>query len=163
MAQDVRFIILNDDEEFGAQARSALLKIDGIKIVAEVDEPALLGQAVVQFPIDIVLANLDPAPESVLPIVGDVVAANPDLAVFASSASTDGHLILKVMRLGIKEFFPQPLDESALREAVGKIADCRVANTSQGKLFTIMGAAGGVGSTLLTTNLAVRGPTGASA
>ncbi len=155
MAQDVKFIILNGNEKFGAEVREALLKIEGVKIVAEVDEPALLGQAVTQFPIDIVLANLDPAPESVLPIVGDVAAANPDLAVFASSRSTDGHLILKVMRLGIKEFFPQPLDGAALREAVDKISEGRKTRTTQGKLFTVMGSAGGVGSTMLATNLAV--------
>ncbi len=155
MTQDVKFIILNGDDKFGAEARDALLKIEGVKIVAEVDEPALLGQAVTQFPIDIVLANLDPAPESVLPIVGDVAAANPNIAVFASSESTDGHLILKVMRLGIKEFFPVPLDVSALQEAISKIAEGRVVATNQGKLFTIMGAAGGVGSTMLTANLAV--------
>jgi pilus assembly protein CpaE len=155
MARDVKFIILNGDENFGVEARETLLNIDGVKIVAEVDEPALLGQAVAQFPIDIVLANLDPAPESVLPIVGDVAAANPNVAVFASSQSTDGQLILKVMRLGIKEFFPVPLDGASLAEAVGKIAEGRVTTNSNGKLFTVMGAAGGVGSTMLTANLAI--------
>jgi len=155
MAQDVRFIILNSDDEFGAEARDLLLGLNGVKIVAEVDEPALLGQAVKQFPVDIVLVNLDPSPESVLHIVGDVVAANPQTAVFASSESTDGPLILKAMRLGIKEFLPKPLDDRAMQEAIAKVASHRVEEATQGKLITIMGAAGGVGATMLTTNLAV--------
>jgi len=155
MAQDVKFIILNGDDEFGVAARDVLLGIDGVKIVAEVDEAALLGQAVMQFPVEIVLANLDPSPESVLPIVGDVAAANPNVAVFAASESTDGPLILKAMRLGIKEFLPTPLDAKTLAEAIAKVASHRIEETSEGRLITIMGTAGGVGATMLTTNLAV--------
>ena len=70
MARDVKFIILNGDDAFGVEARDLLLRLDGVKIVAEVDEAALLGQAVKQFPVDIVLANLDPSPESLLPLIG---------------------------------------------------------------------------------------------
>lgn len=155
MARDVKFIILNGDDEFSVDARNLLLGLDGVKIVAEVDEAALLGQAVKQFPVDIVLANLDPSPESILPIIGDVVASNPSTAVFASSESTDGPLILKAMRLGIKEFLPKPLDDKAMQEAIAKVASHRVEESAQGKLITIMGTAGGVGATMLTTNLAV--------
>lgn len=155
MARDVKFIILNGDEDFGVEARDLLLGLDGVKIVAEVDEAALLSQAVSQFPVDIVLANLDPSPESVLPMVGDVAAANPEAVVFAASESTDGPLILKAMRLGIKEFFPKPLDDKAVAEAIAKVASHRVEESSQGRLITVMGSAGGVGTTMVTTNLAV--------
>jgi len=155
MAQDVKFIVLSSNETFSVEARELLLGLDGIKIVAEVDEAALLGQAVQQFPVDIVLADLDPAPESILPIVGDVAASNPNIVIFASSESTDGHLILKVIRLGIQEFLPRPLEEKAVAEAIEKVDSHRVVEQTSGKLITIMGTAGGVGSTMLTTNLAV--------
>jgi len=155
MAQDVKFIVLSSHEEFSVEAREVLLGLDGIKIVAEVDEAALLGQAVQQFPVDIVLADLDPAPEAILPIVGDVAASNPGIAIFASSESTDGHLILKVIRLGIQEFLPKPLEPKSLSEAIEKVASHRVVQRPAGKLITIMGTAGGVGATMLTSNLAV--------
>lgn len=155
MAHDVKFIVLNGDVEFGDDLRALLLKQEGIKIVAEVDEPALVSQAVQQFPVDVLLVNLDPSPDAILPMLGDVASANAGLAIFAVSESTDGQLILKAMRLGIREFFPKPIDPNSLNEAIGKIAVKRVDTQLHGKLITIVGAAGGVGTTLIATNLAM--------
>jgi pilus assembly protein CpaE len=155
MAGDVRFIVLNSDESFSAELRGMLLRLDGVQIVAEVDEPALLGQAVRQFPIDAVLANLDPDAEAVLRIVGEVISSEPNLAVFASSESADGQLILKAMRVGVREFFPRPIDGNAFQEAIEKVAAQRTDTRKFGKLITVTGTSGGVGATMLATNLAV--------
>ena len=155
MAHDVRFIVVNGDEQFGAELRDVLLRQSGVKIVAELEEPALIGQAVEQFPVDIVFVNLDPTPEAILPILGDLAAGGHNFAIFASSESTDGHLILKAMRLGITEFIPKPIDTRALAEAVEKIASHRVQSSSDGNLITVMGASGGVGATTVATNVAV--------
>lgn len=154
MANDVRFIVLNTDPDFATTLREILLKFPGVKIVAEVDEPALFGQAVKQFPVDIALVNLDPTPEATLPIVGDVLAANRQLAVFAVSDSSDGPLILKAMRLGVKEFLPKPIDPKSFYEAIERVAATRTERVHQGSLITVIGTSGGVGATMFSTNLA---------
>lgn len=155
MGSDVRFIVLNSDDEFATELRTMLLQLSGVKIIAELDEPALLSQAVKQFPADVVLMNLDPSPEYILPLVGEVVSGNPHLHFFATSTCTDGPLILKVMRTGIKEFLPKPIDTKSLAEAIEKIATTRTHKPPQGRLITVMGTSGGVGATTLATNLAV--------
>ena len=155
MAQQTRFIILNSDERFGTELRAMLRPFEAVKIVAEVEEPALLAQAVRRFPVDIVLASLDPNPEAILRIVGEVASAHPDLAIFAASESTDGQLILKAMRLGVREFLPRPIDASALGDAIEKIASQREDSLELGKLITVTGTSGGVGATMIATNLAV--------
>lgn len=155
MAQDLKFIVFNRDEEYSPELRAQLLKLESVKIVAEVDEPALLGQAVLQFNPDVLLVNLDPGPELILPIIGEVAAANSHVAVFAVSRSTEGSLILQAMRLGVKEFFPRPIDMDMLQEAAEKIASRRVETGHHGKLITVTGTSGGVGATTLATNLAV--------
>lgn len=155
MAHDIKFMILNADESFGLELRTMLLRLDGAKIVAEVDEPALLVQAVAQFPIDILVVHLDPQPEALLPTIGEVIAAHSALPVFAISSCAEGPLILKVMRLGVKEFLPKPIDEHALAEAIGRIDVQRSESNEQGRLISVIGTAGGVGATMLATNLAV--------
>lgn len=155
MGQNVRFIIGNSDEHFGDSLRSMLLNLSGAKIVAEVDEPALLAQASEQFPADVLLVNLDPSPEAILPIVGDVAAAHRELAVFVTSESTDGQLVIKAMRMGIREFLPKPIDSKTLAEAAERVATTRVETSAQGKLITVVGTSGGVGATMIATNLAV--------
>ena len=155
MAQDLKFILFNRDEECILELRAQLHTLEGVKIVAEVDEPALLAQACAQFNPDVLVAHLDPGPELMLPLVGEVAAANPQVAVFAISQSTEGSLILQAMRLGIKEFFPRPIDHETLEEAVGKIASNRKDFGTHGKLITVTGTSGGVGATTIATNLAV--------
>ena len=59
MSRPVRVIVLNADEEAGPQLRALLLGIPGVKIVAEVDEPALLARALAQFPAEVLLLHLD--------------------------------------------------------------------------------------------------------
>ena len=155
MGHDVRFIVLNGDEAYTGELRAALLAIKGAKIVAEVEEAALLAQAVKQFPVDAVVANLDPVPDAVLPILAEVASAESNLALFAVSASTDGPLILRAMRMGVREFLPKPIDSRALGEAVDKIAAHRADTVEMGTLIAVMGTSGGVGATMLATNLAV--------
>lgn len=155
MGQDLKFIVLNDQKEFALRLRAMLLKFEGVKIVAEVEEPAMLGQAIAQFQVDVLFVNLDPHPEAVLPLLGDVAAAHRNLAIFAASESSEGTLILKAMRLGLKEFFPKPIDENALNEALQRVTSHRIQTVTQGKLITILGTAGGVGATTLSVNLGV--------
>lgn len=155
MAHDLKLILFNRDEESAPELRAQLHHLDGIKIVAEVDEPALIAQAVAQFNPDVLVANLDPGPELILPLIGEVAIANPGVAIFAVSQSTEGSLILQAMRLGIKEFFPRPIDPAMLEEAVGKVASHRKDNRHNGKLITVTGTSGGVGATTIATNLAV--------
>jgi len=154
MANDVRFIIVNADDALRVELRAILLQTPGVKIVAEVDEPALLQQAVQQIPVDMVLVNLDPSPEAVLPVVGEVANANGNLTFVATSSSTDGQLILQSIRLGIKEFLPKPIEAKTLGEAIDRVRLHRTDATSVGKLITVMGAAGGVGASFVATNLA---------
>ncbi len=155
MAQDVRFIIFNGEEQQATSLRALLLSFGGAKIVAEVDEAALLPQAVRQFPVDIVLINLDPVPDAVLPVIAEMHAASPNVTVFATSQSSEGPLILKVMRAGVREFLPKPMDPAQLAEAIEKVVGQRTEDVRMGKLITVLGAAGGVGATTIATNLAV--------
>ncbi|MGB0715668.1 MAG: AAA family ATPase [Phycisphaerae bacterium] len=155
MGRDVRFLIFNAQEDASQELRASLLQSPRPKLVAEVDEPALLPQAVQQFNAAAVLINLDPNPEPILPVISQIATECPDAAILATSTSTDGPLILKVMRLGVREFLPRPIDTDSLTEAIEKIASFRTSVVPEGKLITVMGASGGVGSTFFATNLAV--------
>ena len=121
MGRALRFIVLSRNEECAAELRTLFREVGDIKVVAEVEEPALLVQAVRQFPVDVVLVDLDPAPELILPVIVEVASAEPDVAIFALLSTTDGQLILDAMRSGIREFFPRPIDGKTFAEAIDKV------------------------------------------
>lgn len=155
MAAAVRVVIANAEEDYGPQLRTLLLAYPGVKIVAEVDEAALLPQAIGRFPCDVLVANLDPCPDVVLPILAEVAEANANLVIFAVSSSTDGQLILAAMRSGIREFLAKPIETEVLNEALDKVAEKASTAAKHGTLITVIGGAGGVGATTLAVNLAV--------
>lgn len=155
MGKDVKFIILTPDGELATELRAKLLAQCGVKIMAEIEDAALMAQAVAQFPVDILLVDLDPNPESILPIIGGLASENRDLVIFTTSSSTEGSLILKVMRTGVREFIPKPIDDKLLTEAIDRIRATQPDTETQGRLITVVGTSGGVGATFVAINLAV--------
>lgn len=155
MHKVVRTLIFNVEEECSTPLRQHLLSIEGVKIVAEVDEPALVGQAVQRFPADLLIAHLDPDPAALLPVAAQVAKDHPGLAVFAISARADGELILVALRAGLREFLIKPVDPEQLAEAIAKVRDQQADGIQNGQLITVMGSVGGAGATMLASNLAV--------
>jgi pilus assembly protein CpaE len=148
-------LIYNEQENYSAKLRSALLGIEGVNIVAEVDELTLLEQAVHQFPAEIVLIHLDPQPDTVLPVVVKIAGAKPERAVLTISKSHEGKHILTAVRAGVREFLTKPIDEKELAEAVEKVRS-QLSNAVQlGKLISVMGTIGGAGASSLAANIAV--------
>jgi pilus assembly protein CpaE len=154
MAQGLRVILFNAQEEYSPELRAAVLRFAGTKIVAEVDDAALLAPTVQQIPAQVLFVNLDPEPAVLLPLAGEIASSNPGLAVFAVTESTDRQLILDAMRQGLKEFLAKPIDARMLGTALQRVADRLTTGGPQGRLITVIGAAGGVGATVLATNLA---------
>jgi pilus assembly protein CpaE len=155
MSAGVNVIVYTSNEETAPELRRDLLNIDGVKIVAEIDDTVFLGQAADRFPADIVIVDLDPVPEEVLPIAGALAMERKDIDVFAISESTDGQLILSAMRAGIREFLTKPIDVDLLKIAFEKVAGAKQAHNTAGKLITVIGSAGGVGATTLAANVGV--------
>ncbi len=153
----MRVIVVNTDEDVAADLRSVLLSIDGVRIVAEVDEPALVAQAVSQFPAEILLLHLDPNPAAMMDIVAPVIEAHRgQIAAVAMTEDRDAELVMRAMRAGMKEFLWKPFPPEQLAETLTRIG-CEMSESSRrlGRLFSITGSAGGVGATQLATNLAV--------
>lgn len=155
MRRSVRVIVFNGDEDYSATLRAELLHIPGVQIVAEVDEPVLVEQAVSQFPAEVLVANLDPAPEICLPIAAHIAVSRPDISVFVISESTNGQHILAAMRAGIREFLTKPLDSKLLADSIEKVLSQAGSAVQVGTLISVMGTIGGAGASMLATNLAV--------
>ncbi len=155
MAQTVRIILFTSNEAQAPELRRGVTSIPHLRIVAELDEPSLLPQAVAQFPCDLILSDLDPSPPVVIECLRQVQESYPELPIFALSRQTEGNVVLQAMKAGIKEYLVKPLNVQELTAAVEKIIDAQSKTAEPGKLIAVMGTAGGVGTTTLATNLAV--------
>ncbi|MCG8404627.1 MAG: response regulator [Phycisphaerales bacterium] len=155
MAQTARIILFTADEANAPKLRRSITTLPHLRIVAELDEPSLLSQAAVQFPCDLLLADLDPGAPMVIECLRQLRETQPDLPIFALSKQKEGDVILQAMKAGIKEYLVKPLNVEELEQAVSRVASTQTTTKEPGKLISVMGSAGGVGCTTLATNLAV--------
>ncbi len=80
--------------------------------------------------------------------------------VFLTSEKTDPEMLMQAIRIGVKEFFPQPIKRSDVEQALKRFKERRahaapVTHQKSGKLISVMGSKGGVGTTTISVNLAV--------
>lgn len=157
MAATVRVIVVNTDEEAAPELRSHLLSIDGVKIVAEVDEPALLAQAIEQFPAEVLLLHLDPVPQTIMDAVVPLLEACKDrIAAIAMTENRDAELVMRAMRAGMREFLWKPFPPEQLNDILKRLSIEGAGGAKRlGRLLPVVGTCGGAGATTLAANLAV--------
>ena len=76
--------------------------------------------------------------------------------VFLTSEKSDQDLLLQSIRIGAKEFFPQPIKDDEVKKALKKFREGAESGRriKLGRLINIMGSKGGVGTTTIAVNLA---------
>jgi len=79
--------------------------------------------------------------------------------VFLTASRTDPQILLDAFRLGVKEFLPQPLTRQEVEPALARFEERfngRVsgAEMQSGRVVSVIGARGGVGTSTVATNLA---------
>ncbi len=80
--------------------------------------------------------------------------------LFLTSERTDPETLMKAIRIGVKEYFPQPIKRSDVEQALKQFKERRshaapVPPKKSGKLISVIGSKGGVGTTTISVNLAV--------
>jgi pilus assembly protein CpaE len=80
--------------------------------------------------------------------------------IFLTSEKTDPEMLMQAIRVGIKEFFPQPIKRSDVEQALKRFKERKthaapVTQQKSGKLISVIGSKGGVGTTTISVNLAV--------
>jgi pilus assembly protein CpaE len=157
MSNVLRLAIVDPDDSARESLKGMLLGMDMIWLEAECSRYEFFADVVSQTNPDIGLVAIDGDPEKALDLVRRLGVAAPKCAVLVVSSSSDGHLILRAMRAGAKEFLTQPVHIEDLLAAMSRIGERRFGGGAEqirgSKVIAVAGAAGGVGTTSLAVNL----------
>lgn len=159
MKSVLRLATVDPDERTRNSLKSMLLGIDTVWLEAECSRYEFFMDVAQQTQPDIALINVDANHASGVQLVGAVSRALPNCAVLVVSASQEGSLILQVMRNGAREFLNMPLQLDDFIAALDRIRGTLGGGSGEGagrvgKIITIAGVSGGVGSTALVVNAA---------
>lgn len=110
---------------------------------------------------DVLIIELSPSPEKDFQAIQELLDAGTVGEVFLLSSSTEQEVLLRSIRVGVKEFLTLPLQDDELSKAVSKLQARRrqqhgeAVSAREGKVITVVGSKGGAGTTTVAVNLAV--------
>lgn len=93
-------------------------------------------------------------------LIQSVLASGMAMEVFLTSARLEPDLLIQALRAGAKEFFPQPIKQEEVVNALLKFKDRKGSlkptkqKKKRGKIIDVIGSKGGVGTTTIAVNLA---------
>ncbi|NDJ12107.1 MAG: response regulator [Acidobacteriia bacterium] len=156
-------MVASSDEHFREMVRDNLLNIPNSKVGSEYQEVSSnlyvrVLQDIERHPNSAVVVDLSGDTETGLKSLERLKQAVPDLYVIVSNYHADGETVIQAMRMGANDFLQQPIKRSDFRDAMARFerAPRRVVSTESklGKVYTFLGAKGGVGTTSLAVNFA---------
>ncbi len=111
--------------------------------------------------VDVLVLEIGNNPEPEFATIRALLKENVVGSLFLTSARTTPDILLPALRAGAKEFFPQPIDPAEVIRAFQKALTSSRQSTqggeeakSLGKIFSVLGAKGGIGTTTFAVNLA---------
>ncbi len=111
--------------------------------------------------VDILVLEIGSDPVSELETIRTLIKEGVVGNLFVTSAKTTSDILLPALRTGAKEFFQQPIVMREVEEAFMQVAGHQDLNPIEsetppkdGKIFSVVGSKGGVGTTTFAVNLA---------
>ena len=107
---------------------------------------------------DVALVLIDDAVDDALQVIETISQSNPGVALVPVGCDSDASVILQTIRAGAREFLPVSAPTGELMEMIERLCPRRENETVTGprgpQVIAVTGAAGGVGCTSLSVNLA---------
>lgn len=159
----IHLLVASNDEQFREMVRESLLNIEHAKVLSEYPEVnANLYIRVLQdlerHPEAALLVDMSYDAEAALEALRKVKQAVPDLYVITTNFQADGETVLQCLRAGANDFLTQPLRRLEFRDAMQRLEatprKVTMGESRLGKIYTFLGAKGGVGTTTLAVNFA---------
>ena len=109
---------------------------------------------------DLLIFDLSEDPQKGIETIESLLKSGEAGEVFLTAEYADPAILMQAMRIGVKEFFAQPFNETEIQEALKRFKDRFVGPASKttrknGRIVSVFGSKGGVGTTTVAVNLAV--------
>ncbi|MGD8801342.1 MAG: AAA family ATPase [Desulfobacterales bacterium] len=109
---------------------------------------------------DLLFFELGPNAEKEMAMIESLLKANEVGAVFLTAEHAEPTVLMRAIRLGAREFFPQPIKVDEVKQALQTFKEQPKESTSKaedksGKIISVLGSKGGVGTTTVAVNLAM--------
>lgn len=159
----VSLLVASNDENFREMVRENLLNIPNSRVVSEYPEVTSTlyirtMQDLERHPEAALVIDMSYDAEAAIEALRKVKQAVPELYCIASNFQADGETVLSCVRAGANDFLTQPMKRLEFRDVMQRLESTPRKVTTDGsrlgRIYTFLGAKGGVGTTTLAVNFA---------
>ncbi len=152
-------IIIDSDDNSRLKLKKEIEKSSAVRLVGETDNLTDGIQLINDHRPEIIFFDIDYSIDHALSSAEKITQNFPDIALFVTSDHVNPELIRQFMRVGARDFLDKPINNEDLVSALGtfiKLKRQKMASEGRGgKIITVFGVKGGVGTTTVATNLAI--------
>jgi len=157
MSNVLRIALVDPNDTSRNQLKGMLVGMDTVWLEADCSRYEFYPDVVEQTNPDAGVVALDANPDKAIELIQRLSTSAPETSLLAVSESTDGHLILRTIRAGAKEFLTLPLTKEELSSTLDRISQQKFGANEGGsrpcEVIAVAGATGGVGTTSTAVNL----------
>ena len=157
MSNVLRIALVDPNDSTRETLKAMLLGMDTVWLEADCSRYEFFPDIIEQTSPDVGVVSLDSGQDQAIELIERLSKEFPDAVILAASESTDGHLILRTIRSGAREFLTLPVSREDLAAALGRVSQQKFGSSEGGaracEVIAIAGATGGVGTTSTAVNL----------
>ena len=157
MSNVLRIALVDPNDGTRESLKAMLLGMDTVWLEADCSRYEFFPDVIEQTEPDVAVIALDSNPDQAISLIERLSEDSPGTAVLAASEDTDGHLILRTIRAGAREFLTLPVSEEDLSGALQRVSQQKFGSAEGGvrscEVIAVAGATGGVGTTSSAVNL----------
>jgi len=157
MSNVLRIALVDPNDATRESLKAMLLGLDTVWLEADCSRYEFFPDVLEQTTPDVGVVALDSNPDQAIELIERLTAEIPGTEILAASRNTDGHLILKTIRAGAREFLTLPVADEDLSSALERVSQQRFGRMDgrarNSEVIAIAGASGGVGATSTAVNV----------
>lgn len=153
---ELRLAICDPAEDTRESLKQLVMGIDRVCLEADCSRYEFFFDVAKQTEPEVCLINIDNDITAATELISKLNSSFPKTGIIAISTSTEGSLILQIIRAGAREFLNAPVEAQELVASLERVSANSDPSTrpKSGKIIAVAGASGGVGTTSIAVNLA---------
>ncbi len=149
--QNILIMLRTQDGSLWKELVEIISSIEGVRLQDPMDEG----------PWDIFFMEVEENPDKAFSLIRTMQSTGRAEHFFLTSRDANPEVLIQAIKMGVKGFFPQPINREDVRAAILKIKEEKfnvdLEDTTlnrKGKIINVLGTKGGIGTTTISVNLA---------
>ena len=149
--KNISIMLRTENKKLWKELVDIISSIEGVRLQALMDESYW----------DIFIMDVEGEPDKAFSLIKMMQSTGRAESFFLTSRDANPQILIQAISMGVKGFFPQPINREDVKAAILKIKEEKFRDdpgvtqpNKKGKIINVFGTKGGVGTTTIAVNLA---------